>query len=139
MLAPSPARSPASACLVVSINRSVTPDIADTTITTGRLRFFSADRRAATRMRSALPTLVPPNFITRRSFNETPFRSRFRLLPVQVSRHHPLQTRNSRKKRWTALFQFLFLLPAFCNDLNGVAKPSQQALCNHPRLFARRQ
>ena len=31
-------------------------------------------RRAATRMRSAEPTLVPPNFITSRSFNGIPFR-----------------------------------------------------------------
>jgi hypothetical protein len=43
------------------------------------------------------------------------------------------------KRGGTPFFNFCFFSPHFCNDLNGVAKPSQQALCNHPRLFAPRQ
>jgi hypothetical protein len=43
------------------------------------------------------------------------------------------------KEKEVPFFNFCFFSPHFCNDLNGVAKPSQQALCNHPRLFAPRQ
>jgi hypothetical protein len=43
--------------------------IADTTTATGRWFCSFAASCAATRIRSALPTLVPPNFITRRFFN----------------------------------------------------------------------
>src|SRR5271163_745263 len=51
-----------------SSSKSVTPAIAETTITTGRAACCSAEMRAATRMRSAEPMLVPPNFITKRLF-----------------------------------------------------------------------
>jgi hypothetical protein len=51
----------------------VIPDIAETTMATGRRGCGSATVPAAIlaaiRMRSADPTLVPPNFITSRSFN----------------------------------------------------------------------
>ena len=69
-----PARSPASAWRMASSSRSVIFDMAETTIATGRRARSSAARRAAARIRAAEPTLVPPNFITSRSFNETPFR-----------------------------------------------------------------
>jgi len=48
--------------------------IADTTIATGRFFCSAAANPADTRMRAALPTLVPPNFITSRFFNGIPFR-----------------------------------------------------------------
>ena len=64
-----PARSPASACRMVPSSRSVILDMAETTTATGRFFRSPAAIRAATRMRSAEPTLVPPNFITSRSFN----------------------------------------------------------------------
>src|SRR5712671_1395019 len=53
---------------MVSSNRSVVFDIADTTTATGRIFFCSTMISAATRMRSALPMLVPPNFMIRRFF-----------------------------------------------------------------------
>src|SRR5690348_10008701 len=59
---------------MVSSSRSVILDMAETTIATGRFLLSRAVRAAAARMRSAEPTLVPPNFITRRSRNRTPFR-----------------------------------------------------------------
>ena len=62
---------------MVSSSRSVTLDIADTTIATGRCLPGRPEIRAATRIRSAEPTLVPPNFITSKLFNrEIPFHSR---------------------------------------------------------------
>ena len=51
---------PPSARLMVSSSRSVIFDIADTTMATGRCLCCSSDRRAATCIRSAEPTLVPP-------------------------------------------------------------------------------
>jgi hypothetical protein len=48
--------------------------MADTTINTGRFFCSAAANPADTRMRVALPTLVPPNFITSRFFNGIPFR-----------------------------------------------------------------
>ena len=66
---PGPAVSPASAWRMVSSSRSVIFDIAETTMATGRFLADPAEIRAATRIRSAEPTLVPPNFITSRSFN----------------------------------------------------------------------
>ena len=69
-----PVRSPASAWRMASSSRSVILDMAETTIATGRRPRSSTARRAATRIRAAEPTLVPPNFITSRSFNGTPFR-----------------------------------------------------------------
>ena len=54
---------------MVPSSRSVTLDMAETTTATGRFFRSPAAIRAATRMRSAEPTLVPPNFITSRSFN----------------------------------------------------------------------
>ena len=54
---------------MVSSSRSVIFDMAETTTTTGRFADSSAAMRAATRIRSAEPTLVPPNFMTSRSFN----------------------------------------------------------------------
>ncbi len=72
-----PASSPASACRNVPSSRSVTPDIAETTASTGRCCFCSRHMAAATRIRSAEPMLVPPNFITSKSFIEfVPGRSR---------------------------------------------------------------
>jgi hypothetical protein len=47
----------------------VTLLIADTTIATGRVFPSHAASWAETFILSALPTLVPPNFITSRSFN----------------------------------------------------------------------
>jgi hypothetical protein len=44
-------------------------DIADTTIATGRFGRSSAASRAEIFIREAEPTLVPPNFITNKSFN----------------------------------------------------------------------
>ena len=44
-------------------------DIAETTMATGRLLASCAANRADTLMRAADPTLVPPNFMIRRSFN----------------------------------------------------------------------
>ena len=64
-----PARSPASAWRMVSSSRSVILDMAETTMATGRFCRSAAASRAATRMRAAEPTLVPPNFMTSRSFN----------------------------------------------------------------------
>jgi Tol biopolymer transport system component len=60
-----PTWSPDSARLMVSSSRSVIFAIAETTMATGRRARCSAERRAATRMRSAEPTLVPPNFMMR--------------------------------------------------------------------------
>ena len=60
---------PASACRVISSRRSVIFDMAETTATTGRLAASRAIRSHAAFIRSAEPTLVPPNFITRRCFN----------------------------------------------------------------------
>ena len=70
MLDSIPASSSASACRSVPSNRSVTPDIADTTASTGRCAFCSVQMAAATRILSAVPMLVPPNFITSRLFIE---------------------------------------------------------------------
>src|SRR5260370_40387767 len=61
-----PGRSSASAWRSVFSSRSVTFGIADTTATTGRRALSSAQIFAATRIRSAEPILVPPNFMTRR-------------------------------------------------------------------------
>src|ERR1035438_4045634 len=61
-----PAWSPPSACRVVSRRRSVIFDIAETTATTGRRALSTAISSHAAFMRSAEPTLVPPNFITSR-------------------------------------------------------------------------
>src|ERR1035438_10267795 len=47
-----------------SSSRSVIFDMAETTTTTGRLACSCCTMRAATRMRSAEPILVPPNFMT---------------------------------------------------------------------------
>src|SRR5580658_6468788 len=58
--------SPPSACRVVSSRRSVIFDIAETTTSTGRRDASAAIRSQAAFMRSADPTLVPPNFITSR-------------------------------------------------------------------------
>ncbi len=69
ILACRPASSPASARRRVSSRRSVILDIAETTMATGRRAFCSAAMPAAMRMRSADPTLVPPNFMTNRSIN----------------------------------------------------------------------
>ncbi len=63
-----PALSHASARRSTSSSRSVTFDMADTTIATGRCRRCSAEIAAAARIRSAEPTLVPPNFIISKSF-----------------------------------------------------------------------
>ena len=52
-----PARSSDSACRVVSSNRSVTFDIADTTATTGLREASAAIRLQATLIRPADPTL----------------------------------------------------------------------------------
>ena len=60
-------RLPASAYRMESSSRSVILDIADTTTATGRFACSCWTMRAATRMRSADPMLVPPNFITSRS------------------------------------------------------------------------
>src|SRR5208283_1885854 len=49
-----------------SSSRSVIFDMAETTTTTGRLACSCCTMRAATRMRSAEPILVPPNFMTSR-------------------------------------------------------------------------
>ncbi len=57
-----------------SMSRSVILDIAETTTKVGRFCLCSALMRAATRIRSADPTLVPPNFITNRTVTENPFR-----------------------------------------------------------------
>jgi uncharacterized ferritin-like protein (DUF455 family) len=59
---------------MVSSSKSVIFDIAETTTRTGRFRRSREANAAAARMRPAEPTLVPPNFMTSRSFNETPFR-----------------------------------------------------------------
>src|SRR6202041_1530386 len=48
--------------------RSVTLDIAETTMATGRRAYCSAASRAEARIRSAEPMLVPPNFMTSRLF-----------------------------------------------------------------------
>ena len=69
ILASRPAWSPASARRKVSSSKSVILDMAETTMATGRRGLGSAAMPAATRMRSAEPTLVPPNFMTSRSFN----------------------------------------------------------------------
>jgi hypothetical protein len=58
---------------MVSSSRSVIFDIAETTTTTGRFPLSPATISAAARIRSAEPTLVPPNFITSRSFTQNPF------------------------------------------------------------------
>jgi len=68
MLFSMPARSLASACFMVSSSRSVILDIAETTSTTGRVLAASMARPADTFIRAAEPTLVPPNFITKRLF-----------------------------------------------------------------------
>ena len=60
---------------MVSSSRSVILDMAETTITTGRFARSRAASPADARIRSADPTLVPPNFITSKSFNCNPFRS----------------------------------------------------------------
>src|SRR5579863_5560260 len=52
---------------MASSSRSVILDMAETTTTTGRLVCSSWTMRAATRIRSAEPMLVPPNFIMSRS------------------------------------------------------------------------
>ena len=70
MLDSIPASSSASACRSAPSSRSVTPDMAETTASTGRCTFCSVQMAAATRIRSAEPMLVPPNFITSRLFIE---------------------------------------------------------------------
>src|ERR1017187_10309826 len=52
---------------MASSSRSVIFDMADTTTTTGRFACSCCTMRAATRMRSAEPMLVPPNFMMSRS------------------------------------------------------------------------
>ena len=90
---PIPASSPASALRMLSSSRSVTFDMADTTMTTGRLACCSVVRRAATLMRSAEPMLVPPNFITSNpEFAEPVFNdalSRWTSFPAPASRLPP--------------------------------------------------
>src|ERR1035438_7839087 len=49
---------------MASSSRSVIFDMAETTTTTGRFSCSCWTMRAATRMRSAEPMLVPPNFMT---------------------------------------------------------------------------
>src|SRR5580704_10425157 len=84
-----PAWSPPSACRVVSSRRSVIFDIAETTATTGRRAASCAIRSQAALIRSAEPTLVPPNFITSRP---SVFRSRpFVLFAIGNSRPDQLQ------------------------------------------------
>jgi phosphosulfolactate phosphohydrolase-like enzyme len=56
--------SPPAACVAASTNRFVTPLIAETTATTAFSRAACATICAARAMHEALPTEVPPNFIT---------------------------------------------------------------------------
>ena len=54
---------------MVSSSRSVILDIAETTHRDRPRRVLLGGQPGRTRIRSAEPTLVPPNFITSRSFN----------------------------------------------------------------------
>src|SRR5579862_6524144 len=79
---------------MVSSSRSVILDMADTTTATGRLACSSARMRAAIRMRSAEPMLVPPNFMTNRSFKPRSLFSPLMIfLPVCHAGTHQLQNR----------------------------------------------
>src|SRR4051812_2827324 len=77
---------------MVSSSRSVTFDMAETTTATGCLRCSATMIFAATRMRSALPMLVPPNFMTNRFVIPRPL-SRSRHGPELNAKSLPLPHR----------------------------------------------
>src|SRR5579862_4124746 len=60
--------SPCSAAWAAETRRLVTPDMAETTATTGRWAAVDLTMAAARAMQLASPTEVPPNFMTWREF-----------------------------------------------------------------------